>query len=214
MVAISIPLVLALVFVFMEFTGIAMQRVSLGALDALTRERLQELILEIWQRTQKMMFFITHDVEWRLRLLLRLGRWEDAYQLTRKLPYADQKALQAVLQQTLTLLDNKADYEQRLFDIMGDEEHHLLRTLPDLQDQFLQALAGQGVQRAHAPARHRHTAGNQRQIRARCEATIVHGPHQADVLPRDPVLPEPGQLPCSASRKLEVTTLALSSVRP
>ncbi|OZY43567.1 ACR family transporter [Pseudomonas fragi] len=31
-VAISIPLVLALVFVFMEFTGIAMQRVSLGAL--------------------------------------------------------------------------------------------------------------------------------------------------------------------------------------
>ena len=24
--------------------------------------------------------------EWRLRLLLRLARWEDAYQLTRKLP--------------------------------------------------------------------------------------------------------------------------------
>ncbi|WP_218723355.1 mechanosensitive channel MscK [Pseudomonas bubulae] len=35
----------------------------------------------------------------------------------RKLPDADQKALQAVLQQTLTLLDSKADYEQRLNDV-------------------------------------------------------------------------------------------------
>lgn len=35
----------------------------------------------------------------------------------RKLPDADQKALQAVLQQTLTLLESKADYEQRLNDV-------------------------------------------------------------------------------------------------
>ncbi|MEW7856228.1 potassium efflux system protein [Pseudomonas sp. NFPP07] len=35
----------------------------------------------------------------------------------RKLPEADQKALQAVLQQTLTLLSNKQDYEQRLNDL-------------------------------------------------------------------------------------------------
>ena len=35
----------------------------LGALDALTREQIQELILHLWSETKKMFFFITHSVE-------------------------------------------------------------------------------------------------------------------------------------------------------
>ena len=44
----------------------------LGALDAITREELQEVILKVWKKTQKTILMVTHSIEEALFMATKL----------------------------------------------------------------------------------------------------------------------------------------------
>jgi taurine transport system ATP-binding protein len=99
----------------------------LGALDALTREKMQSLVLKLWKETGKTIILITHSVEEALllgeRLLVmapRPGRIHKEY----RLPFAD--------------LGVDADLREiKKYDDYGDKREEILEMIWNMEEEIM-----------------------------------------------------------------------------
>ena len=99
----------------------------LGALDALTREKMQSLVLELWKETGKTIMIITHSVEEALLLGERLfvmaprpGRLHKEY----RLPFAEQgltKSLREIKQD-----DHFSEVREEILTMIWDMEEEIM----------------------------------------------------------------------------------------
>lgn len=99
----------------------------LGALDALTREKMQGLVLRLWKETGKTIILITHSVEEALllgeRLLVmapRPGRIHKEY----RLPFADAGVGKDL--RTVKKMDDYADKREEILSMIWDMEEEIM----------------------------------------------------------------------------------------